>query len=84
MNALIIKDHIYWSDDWSSEIGRQLAIHDSSEGLFIFERQVGKEAILNVLQGVPRDLYRLLELEEAGGENCDILADSGLCYRQLH
>lgn len=84
MQALQIKDHIYWSDRWSAEIGRRLEVADSSEGLFIFPDTLPRETLLAVLKEVPPDLYRLYELEPAGEEYCDFLADSGKCYRQIH
>ncbi len=84
MQALEIKDHIYWSDRWSAQIGRRLEVADSSEGLFIFPESLGREAILEVLKDVPADLYRLYDLEPAAEEDCDFMADSGACYRRLH
>ena len=84
MQALEIKDHIYWSDRWSAQIGRRLEVADSSEGLFIFPETVPREAILEVLKDVPGGLYRLFELEPGPEANCDVMADSGACYHRLH
>ena len=84
MQALQIMDHVYWSNRWSAEIGRQLAVADSSEGLFIFPEGMSRRRILEVLQEVPADLYRLFELEPAAEADCQVMADSGACYRRLH
>ena len=84
MNALMIKDPLYWNDQWSAEIGRRLDVRDSSVDLFIFDRQVPRELILEVLHDVPPENYRLFELSEAPADNCDFQGDSGTCYRRLH
>ncbi|AMV73090.1 hypothetical protein JCM30471_15040 [Desulfuromonas carbonis] len=84
MQALQIMDSIYWSDRWSAEIGRRLAVADSSEGLFIFPKELSRRQILEVLQEVPADLYRLFELEPAAEADCQVMADSGACYRRLN
>ena len=84
MRALQIKDHIYWSDRWSAEIGRRLEVADSSEGLFIFPDSLPQEEIMAVIRNIPSGLYRLYELEPAPEENCDVMTDSGACYRQIH
>lgn len=83
MQALQIKDHIYWSDRWSAEIGRRLPVADSSEGLFVFPETMSREAVLAVLKDVPESLYRLFELEPAAEADCEVMTDSGSCYRRL-
>ncbi len=84
MYALQIKNHIYWSDRWSVEIGRRLKVADSSEGLLIFPETLRREAILEVIKDVPTELYRLYDLEPAAEEDCDFMTDSGVCYRRIH
>jgi hypothetical protein len=84
MIGLKIVDEVRWHDIWSAEIGKRLAILDSSNDLFVFASQHSQQDILALLQGVPQDIYQLLELDEAPEEDCDFMGDSGRCYRQLH
>ena len=86
MQGLRIRDQIQWHGRWSAEIGRRLEILDSSNDLYIFDGRHGRNEILALLQEnhVPGDLYQLFEVEEAPEEDCDIQADSGRCYRNLH
>ncbi len=84
MKGLLISDKLHWNGNWSAEIGRNLAVHDSTHDLFIFDRRLTGKEILAVLQDVPPSLYRLLDLEEAPEAQCDFMADSGACYRQVH
>lgn len=84
MQVLLIKDEIRWHDRWSSEIGRRLRVTDSTHHLFVFDEHHTREDILKVLSEVPEDLYRLVDVEEAPEENCEIQADSGKCYKEVH
>jgi len=83
MQVLMIKDELRWHDRWSSEIGRRLQVRDSTDHIFVFDDKHTREDILSVLAGVPTELYRLVEVEEAPEETCEILADSGKCYKKL-
>jgi hypothetical protein len=84
MLGLKILDEVRWHDTWSAEIGKRLSVLDSSNDLFIFAEQHSEEELLALLQGVPKELYQLLELDKAPEDNCDFMGDSGRCYRQLH
>jgi len=84
MQVLVIEDELRWHDRWSSEIGRRLRVKDSTHHMFVFDEGHTREDILTVLSGVPADLYRLVDVEEAADENCEIQADSGKCYREMH
>jgi hypothetical protein len=84
MQVLMIQDELRWHDRWSSEIGRKLKVKDSTDQMFVFDEQHTREDILTVLSGVPAELYRLVDAEEAPEESCEILADSGKCYKKLH
>lgn len=83
MQGLRILDEIRWHDHWSSEIGQKLKVRDSSNDLYVFDPQHGKEDILSVLKDVPEGLYQLFEVVEAPEEDCDYMADSGQCYRKI-
>lgn len=84
MKALLIQDELRWHDRWSAEIGRRLAVRDSTNDLYIFADNISREDILRVLGEVPEDLYQLFDIEEAPDSECDYMADSGRCYRRLH
>lgn len=84
MLGLKILDEVRWHDLWSAEIGKRLSVSDSSNDLFIFAAQHSRQEVLALLQGVPEELYQLLELDEAPQEDCDFMGDSGRCYRRLH
>lgn len=84
MKGLLIKDELRWHDHWSSAIGEKLTVKDSSNNLFIFDGRHTREEILNVIGDAPEELYQIFDLEEAPEEECDFMADSGLCYRKLH
>ncbi len=84
MQGLLIKDELRWHGKWSSEIGKQLAVKDSTKDLYIFDPKHSRKDILKLLNQVPADMYQLLDLEEAAEEDCDYMADSGLCYRKIH
>ena len=84
MKGLLIKDEIRWHDHWSSELGKQLETRDSSNNLIIFAEKHGNEDILAIIAEAPEESYQILDLEQASEEECDFMADSGLCYRQLH
>jgi hypothetical protein len=84
MQVLMIQDELRWHDRWSSKIGRKLQVKDSTHRMFVFDEQHTREDILSVLSDVPADLYRLVELEEAPEESCEVLADSGKCYKKIH
>ena len=84
MQVLMIQDELRWHDRWSSEIGKRLRVKDSTHHMFVFDEQHTREDILTVLSGVPAELYRLVDVEEAPEESCEIQADSGQCYKKLH
>jgi hypothetical protein len=84
MKGLLIRDELRWHDHWSSEIGRRLAVRDSTKDLYIFDDRTSREDILTVLKEVPEDLYQLFDIEEAPEADCDYMADSGRCYRKQH
>jgi len=84
MKGLLIKDEILWHDRWSSELGSHLRTRDSSNNLIIFDAKYSKEDILSLIGDAPEDIYQIIELEQAPEEDCDFMADSGLCYRRLH
>jgi hypothetical protein len=84
MLGLKIVDEVRWHDAWSAEIGRNMSVLDSSNDLFIFAKQHSKQEVISLLQGIPEDLYQLMELDEAPEEDCDFMGDSGRCYRRLH
>ncbi len=80
MLGLKICDEVRWHDRWSSEIGRQLRVKDSTKDLYIFDEHHSREDVMSVLQEAPEGLYDLFEIREAPEENCDFLTDSGRCY----
>jgi len=84
MQVLLIEDELRWHARWSSEIGRRLRITDSTHHMLVFDKRHTRADILSVLNGVPENLYRLVEVEETPEENCEIQADSGKCYKKLH
>ncbi len=83
MQGLRILDELRWHDRWSAEIGRHLAVKDSTNDLFIFAPGHDREEIRRLLQEVPDDLYELFDVESAPEEDCDFMADSGQCYRKI-
>ena len=80
MLGLKIRDEVRWHDRWSSEIGRQLQVKDSTNDLYIFDEQHSREDVLSILQEAPEELYELFEIREAPEDSCDFLTDSGRCY----
>ncbi len=84
MKALLIKDELYWLNEWSSKLGTMLDTKDSSNNLLIFAENCLEEDILKVIGKVPQNIYQIIDLEEAPEEDCDFMADSGTCYRTLH
>lgn len=84
MKAILITDELRWHRDWSSRLGTRLDTKDSSNNLLIFEKNCTEEDILRIIARAPRDIYRILDLEEAAEEDCDVMGDSGACYRNLH
>lgn len=84
MKGLWIKDELHWHDHWSAELGKHLKTRDSSYNLIIFDEQYGKEDIMAIIGEAPEGAYQIVDLEPASEEECDFMADSGLCYRRLH
>jgi len=84
MKALLIKDKILWDEEISSRLGMTLDITDSSNNLLIFAENLSEGDILKVIDKNPHDSYQLLDVEEAPEEDCDFMADSGICYRKLN
>jgi hypothetical protein len=83
MKALLIEDELVWRDSSSVALGAQLDISDSSNNMLIFENNNTEQDILNLISDVSENAYRLLDLEKAPEEDCEFLADSGICYRQI-
>lgn len=81
MYSLKILNPVHWRDTWSAEIGRQLAVKDSSYDLFVFEPTVSRNQVLDVLQDVPSEFYQLLEVSPTESDQCEIWTDQGHCYR---
>lgn len=84
MKGLLIKDEVRWHARWSSELGMHLETRDSSNNLLIFDEKYDEEDILALIGEAPEDTYQILDLDQATEEDCDFLADSGICYRRLH
>jgi len=84
MKGLLIEDEIRWRDSWSSQLGTHLETRDSSNNLIIFDDKHGKDDILSLIAEAPEEIYRILDLEKAEEEDCDFMADSGVCYRRKH
>ncbi len=84
MKALLVKNELQWHKDWSSRLGAMLDTKDSSNNLLIFAQSCSEEDILKIIAQAPREIYQILDLEEATEENCDFMADSGACYRRVH
>ena len=82
MKTLLIEDKLMWRDSASAALGEQLDISDSSYNMLIFKDGNTENDILNIISDVPEDAYRLLDLEKAPEDECEYLADSGICYRQ--
>lgn len=81
MYGLKIVNPVHWRDSWSAEIGRQLAVQDSSFDLFIFEPNVERDDVLKVLNDVPSELYELFDVSSTDRDECEIWTDQGQCYR---
>ncbi len=82
MLGLVIRDEVRWRDSWSSEIGKQLDVVDSTDNMYIFDERHSKDDILAIIGKAPQDLYELFELETAPPDSCDYLLDSGRCYNK--
>jgi hypothetical protein len=83
MKGLLIKDKTHWCDRWSAEIATTLSILDASYDLIIFDRSHDLEDIKAVIADAPENIYQIVELEQAGEDIYDFMADSGLCYRKV-
>jgi len=81
MKGLLITDRLHWHDNWSSHLGKTMDIRDSSYNLLIFGEKQPIEPLKSFLKKVPGNIYRLLELEPADEGSCEIMGDSGRCYR---
>jgi len=81
MYGLKILNPVHWRNSWSAEIGRQLAVKDSSYDMFVFEPNVKRDDVLKVLEGVPSELYQLLDVAPTEKDQCEIWTDQGQCYR---
>lgn len=84
MKALLITNELHWSHRWSSELGAHLNMRDSSNTMLIFEDGCKEQDILALIADAPKNLYRIVDLEQAAEEDFEFMADSGTCYRQLH
>lgn len=84
MKALMIKDELHWRDHWSVELGKHLETRDSTNNVIVFSGKCSEQEIRDILADAPDDLFEIIDLEEAPEEECDFMADSGLCYRKLH
>ena len=83
MKALMIKNKLSWRDSSSVALGRHLDIVDSSDNLLIFKESNSEKEILNIIGKVSGKSYQLLDLELTSEEECEFMADSGTCYRQI-
>ena len=83
MKALLIKDEIIWCDSSSAALGAHLDIIDSSDNMLIFQDGHTEKDILTIIRDEPENAYQLLELETVPEAECEFLADSGTCYRQI-
>lgn len=83
MKALRIKDELHWRDHWSVELGKRLETRDSTNNVLVFSDQCSEKEIREILAEAPDDLFEIIDLEEAPEEDCDFMADSGMCYRRL-
>jgi hypothetical protein len=83
MKALMIKNKLSWRDNSSVALGKHLDIVDSSDNLLIFNESSSEMDILKVIGKVSGKAYQLLDLELAAEDECEFLADSGTCYRQI-
>jgi len=81
MYSLKIVNPVHWRDSWSAEIGRQLAVQDSSYDLFVFEPGVERDDVLQVLKDVPSEFYELFDVSPTERDECEIWTDQGHCYR---
>ena len=81
MYSLKIVNPVHWRNSWSAEIGRQLAVQDSSYDLFVFEPGVDMKAILQVVKEIPSELYELQSVNPTDRDQCEIWTDQGQCYR---
>lgn len=84
MKALLIKDKLIWRDSTSAALGAHLDISDSSYDMLIFKEGNTEKDILNIISGEAGNAYRLMDLEKEPGSECELMADSGICYRQTH
>jgi hypothetical protein len=82
MYGLKIVNPVHWRASWSAEIGRRLAVKDSSYDLFVFEPGVDRNEVLDVLRDVPAELYQLLDVSPTESDQCEIWTDQGHCYRE--
>lgn len=83
MKALLIKDELAWHDSSSVALGAHLNISDSSNNLLIFDETNSERDILSLIGDVSEDAYQLLDLEEVPEDECEFMADSGVCYRRI-
>ena len=83
MKALLIKNELVWRDSSSVALGAQLDIMDSSDNLLIFKEGNTEQDILNIISDEPKNAYQLLDLETVPETECEFMADSGTCYRQI-
>ena len=82
MLGLLIKDQIRWQDSWSTEFGKRFKIKDSTNNLLIFDDKCTREEIFAVIGKGSEDVYELFEVEAAPTDQCDYMADSGLCFNR--
>lgn len=83
MKGLIIKNLTHWCDRWSADLAANLHILDASYDVLIFDERHSEEEIMAHLQEAPPELYHLIEVVPAPEDCCDLMADSGLCYRRV-
>ena len=83
MKALLIKDELVWHDSTSVALGAHLDISDSSNNLLIFGEGNNERDIMNLIGDVSDEAYQLLEVEQVPEDECEFMADSGICYRRI-
>ena len=83
MKALLIKDELVWGRR-STDLGANFTFNDSSNNMLIFAKNTPEKDIRKIIGKAPHSAYQLLDLEEVSEAECEFMADSDTCYRQIH
>lgn len=81
--TLLIKDKLIWRDSSSAALGAHLDIMDSSDNMLILKDGNTENDLLNIISEESENAYQLLDLEAVPEAECEFMADSGICYRQI-